>query len=300
MSPWPASLLQRGPVPRGDPLSSGAAGPHLYDLAPQGTALAPPWGLRTGSDGRHQHLSAQGTGLLLPDPESHGAGKSGRAWEGGQGSGVRWEGPPHTPLGPGWGADLGLTPPGPHTPGASHLTHVTGLPQVPLPEWHLLSACRAPSTQDGVCCQQLLGQGSRSTDPQTLGVSQPSDPRQRHQTPRRQTRRQTRPCAPSAAEPGEVEAPPSTQASEDAGGPKPSGHRDTVACNHSPEAHVTSAACTGPHLPLGAVPSWAPPPPSSTAQSPSMRAGLPWRPCAGRPEAHRPLEEPESSFKQRL
>ena len=51
-------------------------------------------------------------------------------------------------------------------PGASDLTHVTGLllPQVPLPELHLLSACRAPSTQDGVRFQQLLGQGSRSTD----------------------------------------------------------------------------------------------------------------------------------------
>ena len=143
--------------------TTGAAGPPLSHRALQGTALAPPWGLRTGSDGWHQHLSPWWTGLLLPDR---------RATEPGSAAGPGREG--H-----GWGADPGLTPPGRHTPGASDLTHITGLllPQVPLPEPHLLSACRAPSTQD-VHSRQLLGQSSRSTDAQSGPACQTH-----HQTP---------------------------------------------------------------------------------------------------------------------
>ena len=200
--------------------TTGAAGPHLYHLALQGTALAPPWGLRTGSDGWHQHLSPWWTGLLLPDR---------RATEPGSAAGPGREG--H-----GWGADPGLTPPGRHTPGASDLTHITGLllPQVPLPEPHLLSACEPQAHR--MCTPSSFS--GRAAAPQTLRVGQPvrltirplaSDPRQTHHQTRR---RQTRPCAPSAAESGEVEAPPSTQASGH--GPKPSGHHDTVACDHGP------------------------------------------------------------------
>ena len=71
--------------------ATGAAGPHLYDLEPQGAALAPPWGLRTRSDGRHQRLSPWWTGLLLPDPRAAELGSA--AGPGREGAGMGFTAP---------------------------------------------------------------------------------------------------------------------------------------------------------------------------------------------------------------
>lgn len=167
MSPWLASLLQRDPVPHGDPLSSGQRPQEL-----QGPTFTT-WryrGLPGPALGPRDRIGwAAPAPLAVVDwapaawPESRRAGKCSRAREGG----------------PRVGSDPGPTPPGRHTPGASDLTHITGflLPQVPLPELHLLSACRAPSTQD-VRSWQLLGQSSRSTDAQSGPACQTQ-----HQTP---------------------------------------------------------------------------------------------------------------------
>lgn len=92
-----------GPSPSWEPSvqwteATGAAGPHLYDLEPQGAALAPPWGLRTRLDGRHQRLSLWWTGLLLPDPRAAELGSAAGPGREGAGMGA------HSPLGHWWGA----------------------------------------------------------------------------------------------------------------------------------------------------------------------------------------------------